>query len=252
MKAVSNGADIKTDTGGIHVRNATDVLLFLSAATSFNGFDKCPDKEGKDENKIAAAYMDKGTHKSFSELLKMHLSDYHKYFNRVSLDLKNPLKNTPNNLPSDERLLSYSGGIYDPWIEEMYFQFGRYLLISSSRPGGQPANLQGIWNKEVRPPWSSNYTININTQMNYWPSEVTNLSEMHQPLFDLIKNLSVTGAVTAKQFYNMHGWIAHHNSDIWALSNPVGNRGGENLNGLTGLKVATGFARICGSITATL
>lgn len=226
MKALSKNGNIKIDTSGIHVRNATEVLLFLSAATSFNGFDKCPDKDGKDENKIAASYLDKAVSTLFSELKNNHLADYHKYFNRVSLDLKDSAKNETNNLPSDERLLAYSRGAYDPWIEKMYFQYGRYLLISSSRPGGVPANLQGIWNKEIRPPWSSNYTININTQMNYWPSEITNLSEMHEPLFDLIENLSVTGAVTAKQFYNMHGWVAHHNSDIWALSNPVGDRGG--------------------------
>jgi alpha-L-fucosidase 2 len=226
MKAVSKSAHITVDTNGIHVRDAGDVLLFISAATSFNGFDKCPDKDGRDENKIAAADMDKVINKSFDELIKRHLADYHKYFNRVSLDLKDATKSNPNNLPADERLQAYSKGAYDPWIEKMYFQFGRYLLISCSRPGGVPANLQGIWNKEVRPPWSSNYTININTQMNYWPSEVTNLSEMHQPLFDFIENLSVTGAVTAKEFYNMHGWVAHHNSDVWALSNPVGNMGG--------------------------
>jgi len=226
VKAVSKTGYITIDTSGIRVRNATEVLLFLSMATSFNGFDKCPDKDGKDENKIAAGYLDKSIHKSYSELLKRHLEDYHKYFNRVSLDLNDTTENKSKNLPSDERLVAYSKGAYDPWIEKMYFQFGRYLLISSSRPGGVPANLQGIWNKELRPPWSSNYTININTQMNYWPSEITNLSEMHEPLFDFIENLSVTGAVTAKQFYNMNGWVAHHNSDIWALSNPVGNKGG--------------------------
>ncbi|MEP7251139.1 MAG: glycoside hydrolase family 95 protein [Ginsengibacter sp.] len=226
MKASSKDGKIKIDTSGIHVTNATQVLLFLSAATSFNGFDKCPDSEGKDENKIAAAYLDKAVKKPYAELLKSHLADYHKYFNRVSLSLNDKNHREENNLPSDQRLLAYSKGNNDPWVEEMYFQYGRYLLISSSRPGGVPANLQGIWNKEIRPPWSSNYTININTQMNYWPSEITNLSEMHEPLFDLIKDISVTGAVTAKQFYNIHGWVAHHNSDIWALSNPVGNLGG--------------------------
>ncbi len=225
IKAVSKSGNLTMDSAGIHVRNATEVFLFLSAATSFNGFDKCPDKDGKDENEIAAAYLDKAVKKPFTELLKNHLADYHTYFNRVSLTLNTSLPGKTNSLPSDERLLAYSEGANDPWVEKMYFQYGRYLLISSSRPGGVPANLQGIWNKEIRPPWSSNYTININTQMNYWPSEVTNLSEMHEPLFDLIENISVTGAVTAKQFYNMHGWVAHHNSDIWALSNPVGNRG---------------------------
>ncbi len=128
-------------------------------------------------------------------------------------------------LPSDQRLLSYSKGAYDPGVETMYFNYGRYLLISSSRPGGPPANLQGIWNKELRAPWSSNYTININTQMNYWPAEVTNLSEMHQPQLDYLQRLSVAGRVTAQQFYNLKGWVVHHNSDIWGLSNPVGDTG---------------------------
>ncbi|MCH5718021.1 glycosyl hydrolase family 95 catalytic domain-containing protein [Niabella hibiscisoli] len=133
--------------------------------------------------------------------------------------------NPANRLPSDERLKAYTVGAYDPGMERLYMQFGRYLLISSSRPGGPPANLQGIWNKELRPPWSSNYTININTQMNYWPAEVTGLSEMHLPLLEWIKNLSVTGTVTAREFYHTRGWVAHHNSDIWGLSNAVGDEG---------------------------
>jgi alpha-L-fucosidase 2 len=224
IKATSKDGLINIDTAGIHIQNATEAILYLSAATSFNGFDKCPDKDGKDENKIAKEFLDNASLKSFQTLYNNHVEDYHKYFNRVTLTL--PDNNNENkNLPSDQRLLAYSKGADDSWIEKMYFQYGRYLLISCSRPGGVPANLQGIWNKELRPPWSSNYTININTQMNYWPSEVTNLSEMHEPLFGLIENIAVTGAITAKQFYNMHGWVAHHNSDIWALSNPVGNKG---------------------------
>ena len=224
LQAVTKSGNVTIDTSGIHVRKATEVLLFVSMVTSFNGFDKCPDKDGKDENKLAADYLTKSIQKSYSQLLKNHLTDYHKYFNRVSLNLNDTSQT--KDLPADIRLQAYSKGAYDPWIEKMYFQYGRYLLISSSRPGGVPANLQGIWNKELRPPWSSNYTININTQMNYWPAEVSNLSEMHEPLFDFIENLAVTGTVTAKQFYNMHGWVAHHNSDIWELSNPVGNNGG--------------------------
>ena len=225
IKATNVDGTINIDTSGIHIQNATEAILFLSAATSFNGFDKCPDKDGKDENKIAEEYLEHAETKSFQTLINNHVEDYHTYFNRVSLMLPESINNKNENIPSDRRLLAYAEGADDSWIEKMYFQYGRYLLISSSRQGGVPANLQGIWNKELRPPWSSNYTININTQMNYWPSEVTNLSEMHEPLFWLIENLSITGAITAKQFYNMHGWMAHHNSDIWALSNPVGNKG---------------------------
>jgi alpha-L-fucosidase 2 len=122
-------------------------------------------------------------------------------------------------------LQTYATGGPDPGLEALYFQYGRYLLIAASRPGGPPANLQGIWNKELRAPWSSNYTININTQMNYWPAEVTGLSELHQPLLDWLPGLAQTGRVTAREFYGARGWVAHHNSDLWALSNPVGDRG---------------------------
>ncbi len=216
---------ILTDTGGITVKDASDVLIFLSAATSFNGFDKCPLSDGKDEDKLAAQWLDAAVKKSWDDLLTRHLADFHRYFDRVSFTLAAPADNSNAALPTDKRLLGYTGGAQDPSLETLYFQYGRYLLISSSRPGGPPANLQGIWNKELRPPWSSNYTTNINVQMNYWPAEEVNLSEMHLPLMDFIKDLSVTGQVTAREFYHAHGWAVHHNSDIWGLSNPVGDLG---------------------------
>lgn len=227
IKAVTSDGIVKADTAGLHISQGSQAVILLSAATSFNGYDKCPDKDGKDENKLAQQYLEKAVNKSYAELLKNHLSDYHHYFNRFSFTLEDSSANKNAFFPSDDRLKAYTNGAYDPGVETMYFQYGRYLLISSSRPGGTPANLQGIWNKELRPPWSSNFTININTQMNYWPAEVTNLSEMHLPLFDLIKELSVTGKVTAQQFYNLPGWVAHHNTDIWAISNPVGEKGGD-------------------------
>ena len=224
IKAIAKDGMIETDAAAINVKNATELILLLSAATSFNGYDKCPDKEGKNEQQIAADFLAKAAAKPYSILLKNHLVDFHKYFNRVSLTLN---KEVPAKaiLPTDERLEAYTNGSADAGLEALYFQYGRYLLIASSRTIGAPANLQGIWNKELRPPWSSNYTSNINVQMNYWPAEVTNLSEMHQPLFDLIKNVSVTGANTAKEFYHANGWVVHHNSDIWAMSNPVGDLG---------------------------
>ncbi|MEO8763534.1 MAG: glycoside hydrolase family 95 protein [Ginsengibacter sp.] len=225
VKATSKEGTISSDTNGIRVKNATDVLIFLSAATSFNGFDKCPDSEGKDESKLAAQYLNAALKKNWPLLLANHLADFHHYFNRVSFKLAAPADNTNSFLPTDERLLGYTEGAKDPSLETMYFQYGRYLLISSSRTAGVPANLQGIWNDELRPPWSSNYTTNINVQMNYWPAEATNLSEMHLPLIDFIKNLAVTGKVTSKEFYHTKGWAVHHNSDIWALSNPVGDLG---------------------------
>jgi alpha-L-fucosidase 2 len=226
IKAVPTGGTIKTDTAGIHVKGASEVILYVAAATSFNGFDKCPDRDGKDEKLLTASIIQKATQQPYAALLKSHTADYQRYFNRLSFTIADTTKQmTGQKMPSDERLLAYSKGNYDPALETLYFQFGRYLLISSSRPGGPPANLQGIWNKELRAPWSSNYTININTQMNYWPSETTNLSEMHLPLLDWIKNLSVTGANTAKEFYGAKGWVAHHNSEIWGTSNAVGANG---------------------------
>jgi len=225
LKAVNTGGTVTADTSGLTVKNATEVLLFLSAATSFNGYDKCPDSQGKDENKIATQYLNAAIAKKWPVLLNAHLADYHKYFNRLVFKLAAPADNANAALPTNERLLHYTEGTNDPSFETLYFQYGRYLLISSSRPGAAPANLQGIWNKELRPPWSSNYTTNINVQMNYWPAEVVNLSEMHQPLMDFIKGAAVTGAVTAREFYRAHGWAVHHNSDIWALSNPVGDLG---------------------------
>ena len=226
IKALNKGGTVQTDTAGIHVRNASEVLLLVAATTSFNGYDKCPDKDGKDETKLAEDIIRRVSSIAYPTLLNRHLADYQSYFNRFSFQLTDTTATNANaKLPSDQRLEGYSKGVYDPGIETLYCQYGRYLLIASSRVPGVPANLQGIWNKELRPPWSSNYTININTQMNYWPVEVTNLSELHRPLLSFIGELAKTGTQTAKEFYNMNGWVAHHNSDIWAISNPVGDKG---------------------------
>ena len=227
VKAIHKGGEITADKLGMHVQNADEVTLYVSAATSFNGFDKCPDRDGKDEVALATEYLNKAIEKPYETLKDAHTADYKRFFDRVSLHLNNDQGDT---LPTDQRLKAYTGGASDPAFETLYFQYGRYLLISCSRPGeaspgGHPANLQGIWNDKIRPPWSSNYTININTQMNYWPAEVANLSEMHEPLLDFIKTLAVTGKETAKNFYGAKGWVAHHNSDIWATANPVGDLG---------------------------
>ncbi len=225
VKAVHKDGWLITDTKGIHISNASEIILYVSAATSFNGYSTCPDKDGKDEHQLATAYLTKAVAKNYQSLLQSHLTDFHNYFNRVSLTINKDEKNKTD-LPTDERLEIYRQGNADAGLEALYFQYGRYLLISSSRTPHAPANLQGIWNKELRPPWSSNYTTNINVQMNYWPVESTNLSELHQPLFDLLKNLSITGKHTAKEFYNINnGWVVNHNSDIWAMSNPVGDIG---------------------------
>ena len=224
-KAINKGGSLQTDTAGIHINNATEVLLLLSAATSFNGYDQCPNKDGKDEVRIAEEFLTNASKKSFDQLLSNHLSDYHRLFNRVTLDLRDRKYLEHAKIPTDKRLAAYTTGENDLALESLYFQYGRYLLISSSRPGGPPANLQGIWNNILRAPWSSNYTTNINVQMNYWPAEVTNLSELHQPLFALMQAQAVNGNKTAKEFYGLDGWVLHHNSDIWALTNPVGDLG---------------------------
>lgn len=223
LKAKSTGGTIHTDTSGIHVTGATELVIQVSAATSFNGFDKCPDSEGKDEHREAAGYLLKTAQQNYRRLWGDHLEDYHGFFNRVSIDLGGNGSEYPTNL----RLENYARAA-DPGLEALYFQYGRYLLIASSRTKDVPANLQGIWNKELRPPWSSNYTSNINVEMNYWPVETTNLSELHMPLIGLIKHLAVTGKETARDFYHARGWVVHHNTDIWAMSNPVGNFGNGN------------------------
>ncbi|HTJ52257.1 MAG TPA: glycoside hydrolase family 95 protein, partial [Cyclobacteriaceae bacterium] len=218
VRAKNIDGKVSATENGLQISDATEVILFLSAATSFNGFDKCPFSEGKDESKIAEQYLASASVLTFEQLKKNHLEDYHHYFNRVTLSLNG---NPKIDLPTDERLIRYTKGETDSGLEALYFQFGRYLLISSSRPGGTAANLQGIWNNHVRPPWSSNYTTNINTEMNYWMVETCNLSELHTPLLDLVGHLAVTGKETTKNFYNASGWTVHHNTDIWATTNPV-------------------------------
>lgn len=210
----------------LSLKDATEAIIYVSVATSFNGFDKNPATEGLDDVSIALQNLNKAYAKSFDKVKESHIADYQKFFNRVNLDLG---KTTAPDLPTDERLLRYADGKEDKNLEILYFNFGRYLLISSSRTLGVPANLQGLWNPHLSPPWSSNYTMNINLEENYWLAENTNLSEMHSSLLSFIKNLSVTGKVTAKTFYGVNkGWAAAHNSDIWAMTNPVGQFGKED------------------------
>lgn len=218
VRAKNADGTVTSSESGLEIKDATEVVLFLSAATSYNGFDKCPVSDGNDESKLAEQYLNNAGSQSFDQLKKNHILDYQQFYNRVNLSLNG---NPKIDLPTDERLLRYTKGEADTGLEALYFQFGRYLLISASRPGGMPANLQGIWNHHVRPPWSSNYTTNINTEMNYWMVESCNLSELHTPLLDLIGRLAVTGKETARNFYNAPGWVLHHNTDIWATTNPV-------------------------------
>lgn len=224
IKPVIHDGTLVVSSDGISITDATEVTLLISAATSFNGFDRCPDSQGTDEHALAMLPLSKSAKSSYAELRTAHINDFHHFFDRVSLTL-NSGETNQSTLTTDQRLANYTTGQSDSSLETMYFQFGRYLLISSSRTRNAPANLQGIWNKDVRPPWSSNYTTNINLQMNYWPVEVANLTEMFTPLNDLIEHIAVTGHETAASFYHAPGWVLHHNSDIWATSNPVGDIG---------------------------
>lgn len=223
IKVQKTDGKVTTDTSGVAISGATEAVLLVTAATSFNGFDKCPDSQGRDEKALVESYLRRVDGKSFSTILNAHIADYQKYFNRVKLSLGQ--LGEASNLAMDARLMRYAQVGNDPQLEALYFQFGRYLLISSSRPGGIPANLQGIWNPMTRPPWSSNYTTNINAEMNYWPAEAANLSELHTTFTDWIANAAATGRETTKNFYGMSGWTVHHNSDIWGASNPVGDKG---------------------------
>ncbi|MDH5466181.1 MAG: glycoside hydrolase family 95 protein [Candidatus Aminicenantes bacterium] len=206
----------------VSVHQAKTALIAAAVASSFNGFDKEPGAEGKDPAKLAEAWLKKAEGRHYQELKEAHIRDFRTFFDRVEFSVG---ENSQKELPTDQRLQQHREGKEDPDLESLYFQFGRYLLISCSRPGGIPANLQGVWNPHLRPPWSSNYTTNINAEMNYWPAEVCNLPEMHEPLLRFIGNLAVTGQVTARNFFGCRGWCCNHNTDIWAMTNPVGDFG---------------------------
>lgn len=198
---------------GIQVDGADEATIYISIATNYINYHDI----SADENQRAKQYLTKALPKPYKTLLQDHITAFQRFFNRVQLDLGTT---DAVNKPTDERLRDFASGD-DPQFVALYFQFGRYLLISSSQPGGQPANLQGIWNDKMGPPWGSKYTININTEMNYWPSEITNLPEMHEPLIAMVKDLSQTGRETAKVMYGARGWVAHHNTDLWRITGPV-------------------------------
>jgi alpha-L-fucosidase 2 len=207
------GGSIEAGDTSVTIKNANAVTIYISIASNFNNYK---DISG-DENKRAADYLNKAFVKSYAAMLPAHIAAYQKYFNRVKLDLGNA---TSADMPTDERLKNFTT-TNDPQFVALYFQFGRYLLISSSQPGGQAANLQGIWNDKLRPSWDSKYTININAQMNYWPAEKTNLSELHEPFLQMVKDMSVMGQQTAKVMYGARGWVAHHNTDIWRSTGAI-------------------------------
>lgn len=210
--AAKGGSVFSSDTS-IRVKDANEVTIYISIATNFINY---LDVSGNEKER-AAFYLNKAIAKPFTTMLKGHVIAYQRYFNRVKLDLGTT---DAAKFPTDERLRNFRS-THDPQLAALYFQYGRYLLISSSQPGGQPANLQGIWNHRLRPPWDSKYTININAEMNYWPAEKTNLSELHEPFLQMVKEMAIAGEKTAREMYGARGWMAHHNTDIWRATGAV-------------------------------
>ena len=210
VQATAAGGTVSIAAGAIDVINADSAMLMLAAATSYVDFEIVDgDPAGRCERTLTQVVG------GYDKLLDAHIQDHQRLFHRVSLDLGST---DASKLPTDQRLKSAAG---DPNLAALYFQFGRYLLIASSRPGSQPANLQGIWNDKLAPAWDSKYTVNINTEMNYWPAEMTNLAECHLALFDALDEVVVSGRRTAKNHYNARGWVLHHNFDLWRGTAPI-------------------------------
>jgi len=210
-RVISTGGTRTSVDGALVVRGADAATLLIAAATSYRRFD---DVTGDPAARTGSA-LDAAGRTPVDALRAAHVRDHQRLFNRVTLDL-----GASAAVPTDERVRGFAGGA-DPGLAALYFQYGRYLLIASSRPGSQPANLQGIWNESLSPPWGSKYTININTEMNYWPALSTNLAETMDPLTALVADLTITGARTARQMYGAGGWVAHHNTDLWRATAPI-------------------------------
>lgn len=213
LLAIDTDGEITENPNRIEVSNADGATIYLSASTNFISYKEVSDQPSSRWNEFLTKVPDQ----AYNSVKQRHIMDYQQLFSRFSLDLGNSAKDT---LPTDERLRQFQDAP-DPQMVELYVQYGRYLLISSSRPGAYPANLQGIWNMELAPPWDSKYTVNINTEMNYWPAEVTNLSECHEPLFRLIEECAESGKKTARAHYNANGWVLHHNTDQWRETAPI-------------------------------
>lgn len=217
IKIIAPGACIKDTEHGMRISGTDKILFVFASATSYNGFDKSPSKEGRDVTQEVTRILQSVEGKSYNELKRVHLADYQTLYDRVQFEM--PSDKCQSALSTDKRISNYAQQ-QDNDLITVLFQYGRYLMISGSRAGGQPLNLQGIWNNKVIPPWNGAYTLNINTEMNYWPAEVTNLPECHEPLFRMIKELSVTGSETARLMYGRKGWVSHHNTSIWRETFP--------------------------------
>jgi alpha-L-fucosidase 2 len=208
IRAIPEGGTVRPEKSSVRVEGAKAVTLLLAAATTFRE---------RDPGEACRGAIEAAARKPIARLRADHLADYQRFFRRVTLDLGG----APSDAPTDERLASVQRGATDPGLEALYFHYGRYLLISSSRPGGMAANLQGVWNDSLAPPWDSKYTININTEMNYWPAEPTNLSELHDALFDLVDRAREDGRRVARTLYGARGYVIHHNTDLWGHAVPI-------------------------------
>ncbi len=218
VRVLPEGGDC-TQRGGLYVRRADSVTLLFNVRTSFNGWDKHPVLEGTEYIAPCHAQLDAAAAKGYEALKAAHMADHAALYDRVTLDLGGGEEKYAD---TENRLYAHENGGQDPALYALYFNFGRYLTIAASREGTQPTNLQGIWNDHVQPPWNSNYTININTEMNYWPTMMVDLPECNQPLLRMIEELAVSGARTAKSYYGAPGFTSHHNTDLWRMSTPVG------------------------------
>ncbi len=213
VRPVVDGGQLVVQRDALEIKEADAVTLYVSIASNFKKYN---DLSTNAAMKMRAL-LDNATKKRYKNALASHIAFYKRQFGRVTLDLGSSAQMSKT---TDQRIREFAT-VDDPQLVALYFQFGRYLLISSSQPGGQPANLQGIWNHKLNPPWDSKYTVNINTEMNYWPAEVTNLSETHEPLFSMLEELAVTGQESAKEMYGARGWVMHHNTDLWRITGVV-------------------------------
>lgn len=212
-RVLHKGGILNASDAGLSLDGADEALILISTGTNFTDYRTL----AGDSDRKASDILDAASSKTYDRMRKDHVARYRKYFDRVTLDLG---ATAAAEKTTDVRIKEFASGD-DPQLVELYFQFGRYLLICSSQPGGQPANLQGIWNESLTPPWDSKYTTNINAEMNYWPAEVTNLSELHEPFITMVKELAQTGSETARLMYDADGWVLHHNTDIWRITGPV-------------------------------
>jgi alpha-L-fucosidase 2 len=216
VRILNHGGEVSTQGNTLVVSNANEVELLITAATDYRGF---AGRQLTNPEAASLSDMNHAARKSYPSLLKAHIADYQKYFKRVSLELP-PLNADDAQKPTPERIKIAKAGPGDPSLAALYFNFGRYLLISSSRPGGLPPNLQGIWAEEIHTPWNADWHLDINVEMNYWPAEVCNLSDLTPPLFDLIASLQKPGAKTAHDYYDARGWVAHVIANPWGFTSP--------------------------------